>query len=189
MRSIVTLPTTARSCCRHRRIAVWPVRFIRSIRMRPDILFNVNLPLLWNGRAMHSGGGGLGGTVNTSPGEKGSGRFDPQPVTDEYPLTRGYVTFGSDEGHRRGDVSFIYNDEALRNWAGAALKKVSRRCSASDRRCVWAVARVYVLQWRVGRRERGAVHGAAPRRGLRRDHGGLAGAELDVYSPGRQQHP
>ncbi len=89
----------------------------------PNILFNVNLPLQWNGRAMHSGGGGLGGTVNTSPGEKGSGRFDPQPVTDEYPLTRGYVTFGSDEGHRRGDVSFIYNDEALRNWAGAALKK------------------------------------------------------------------
>ncbi len=89
----------------------------------PEIRFNVNLPLQWNGRAIHSGGGGLGGVVNTAPGEKGSGRFDPQPVTDTYPLSRGYVTFGSDEGHRSGEIAFIYNDEALRNWAGAALKK------------------------------------------------------------------
>ena len=89
----------------------------------PAIRFNVNLPLAWNGRVMQSGGGGLGGNVNTAPGLKASGRFDPQPVTDEYPLSRGYVTFGSDEGHRTGDLSFIYNDEALRNWAGEALNK------------------------------------------------------------------
>ncbi|MDH3421013.1 MAG: tannase/feruloyl esterase family alpha/beta hydrolase, partial [Gammaproteobacteria bacterium] len=90
----------------------------------PEIQFNVNLPLIWNGRAMQSGGGGLGGAINTAPGQKASGRWDPQPVTEEYPLTRGWVTFGGDEGHRRGDISFIYNDEALRNWAGDALKKI-----------------------------------------------------------------
>ncbi len=90
----------------------------------PEIRFNINLPLTWNGRAMQSGGGGLGGAVNTAPGEKASGRWDPQPVTEAYPLTRGWVTFGGDEGHRRGDISFIYNDEALRNWAGDALKKI-----------------------------------------------------------------
>ena len=98
---------------------------IASIDARaPEIQFNINLPLTWNGRAMQSGGGGLGGAVNTAPGEKASGRWDPQPVTDAYPLTRGWVTFGGDEGHRRGDISFIYNDEALRNWAGDALNKI-----------------------------------------------------------------
>lgn len=90
----------------------------------PEIQFNVNLPLVWNGRAMQSGGGGLGGAVNTAPGEKAWGRWDPQPVTEEYPLTRGWVTFGGDEGHRRGDIAFIYNDEALRNWGGDALNKI-----------------------------------------------------------------
>ncbi|NNC66370.1 MAG: tannase/feruloyl esterase family alpha/beta hydrolase [Gammaproteobacteria bacterium] len=90
----------------------------------PEIQFNINLPLAWNGRAMQSGGGGLGGTVNTAPGQKASGRWDPQPFTEAYPLTRGWVTFGGDEGHRRGDISFIYNDEALRNWGGDALKKI-----------------------------------------------------------------
>jgi len=98
---------------------------IRSIdEQAPEIRFNVNLPLAWNGRAMQSGGGGLGGAVNTAPRQKASGRWDPQPATEEYPLTRGWATFGGDEGHRRGDISFIYNDEALRNWAGDALKKI-----------------------------------------------------------------
>jgi hypothetical protein len=89
----------------------------------PPIRFNINLPERWNAKAMQSGGGGLGGIVNTAPGQKASGRFDPQPLNDPYPLARGYATFGSDDGHRDGDVSFIYHREALENWAGAALMK------------------------------------------------------------------
>jgi hypothetical protein len=89
----------------------------------PVIRFNINLPERWNGKAMHSGGGGLGGVINTAPGVKASGRFDPQPVTDPYPLTQGYATFGADDGHPEGDVYFMYNAEALANWAGDALKK------------------------------------------------------------------
>ena len=90
----------------------------------PPILFNVNLPSEWNGKALQSGGGGLGGNVNTAPGKKASGRFDPQPYSDTYPLTNGYVTFGGDEGHQGGDIEFMYNDEALRNWADDSLIKV-----------------------------------------------------------------
>jgi len=90
----------------------------------PAILFNVNLPLDWNGKALQSGGGGLGGNLTTAPGMKASGRFDPQPYTDTYPLTEGYVTFGGDEGHQGGDVAFIYNDEALRNWGQESFVKV-----------------------------------------------------------------
>jgi feruloyl esterase len=90
----------------------------------PPILFNVNLPVDWNGRLLQSGGGGLGGSVNTAPGRKASGRFDPQPYNDSYPLTDGYVTFGGDEGHQGGDVGFMYNEEALLNWAGESQIKV-----------------------------------------------------------------
>jgi feruloyl esterase len=102
----------------------------------PPIRFNVNLPDGWNGKAMHSGGGGLGGVVNTAPGQKAFGRFDPQPLTDTYPLTRGYATFGGDDGHRQGDITFIYNDEALRNWAGDSLQKTRDVA-------VWLLERTY----------------------------------------------
>jgi feruloyl esterase len=90
----------------------------------PPILFNINLPADWNGKALQSGGGGLGGSRNTAPGLKGSGRFDPQPYSDTYPLTDGYVTFGGDEGHQGGDIGFMYNEEALLNWAGESQVKV-----------------------------------------------------------------
>ena len=90
----------------------------------PPILFNVNLPADWNGKALQSGGGGLGGSLNTAPGLKASGRFDPQPYDDTYPLTDGYVTFGGDEGHQGGDVGFMYNEEALLNWAGESQIKI-----------------------------------------------------------------
>ena len=102
----------------------------------PPVRFNINLPEPWNGKALHSGGGGLGGTLNTAPGEKAFGRFDPQPYDDSYPLTDGYATFGGDDGHARGDVGFIYNDEALRNWAGDSLKKTRDVA-------VWLIERAY----------------------------------------------
>lgn len=91
------------------------------------INFAVNLPLSnWNGRALQSGGGGLGGVVITAPGNKASGRFDPNPVNVPYPITQGYVTYGSNQGHpRAGPTSFDFarNDEVLRNWAYEEIKK------------------------------------------------------------------
>ena len=90
----------------------------------PPINFAVNLPLAnWNGRILQSGGGGLGGQLITAPGNKASGRFDPNPVNVPYPVTQGYVTFGSDNGHPARDFAFTRNDEAVRNWAHEELKK------------------------------------------------------------------
>jgi feruloyl esterase len=93
----------------------------------------IGLPLSnWNGRALQSGGGGLGGVVMTAPGNKASGRFDPNPLNVPYPITQGYVTFGSDQGHPRAgstraqggdDLAFTRNEEAMRNWAFEESKK------------------------------------------------------------------
>jgi feruloyl esterase len=92
----------------------------------PPIKFAMNLPLAnWNGRALQSGGGGMGGQLITAPGNKASGRFDPNPLNVPYPITQGYVTFGSDNGHPLGirDHSFTRSDEAIRNWGHEELKK------------------------------------------------------------------
>ena len=93
------------------------------MRNAPPIRYAVNLPLQWNGRALHSGGGGLNGVVITAPGNKASGRFDPIPLDRPYPISLGYVTFGSDSGHQNPDTTFMRSDEALRNWGGDELKK------------------------------------------------------------------
>ena len=89
----------------------------------PPIQFAVNLPLVWNGRALQSGGGGLGGAIITAPRGKASGRFDPMPLDKPYPINMGYATFGSDGGHSGQDIAFMQNDEAVRNWGGDELKK------------------------------------------------------------------
>jgi Tannase and feruloyl esterase len=89
----------------------------------PMIRFQVNLPVAWNGKAMMFGGGGYNGTLAT-----GVGNLPAGPADKPFPLGRGYATFGSDSGHQAGpatsrDGSFLANDEALRNFAGDALKK------------------------------------------------------------------
>ncbi|MCS0627892.1 tannase/feruloyl esterase family alpha/beta hydrolase [Telluria mixta] len=90
----------------------------------PAIKFAINLPLSnWNHRALQSGGGGMGGAVITAPGQKASGRFDPMPIDAPYPISLGYVTFGSNGGHASGDFAFTKSDEAMRNWAYEHLKK------------------------------------------------------------------
>jgi len=110
------LPTPARCLVLGRVLPVDPAA--------PPIQFAVNLPLTdWNGRALQSGGGGLGGQVITAPGSKASGRFDPNPLDVPYPIAQGYVTFGSDQGHARGDFRFTRNEEAMRNWAHEEIKK------------------------------------------------------------------
>ena len=68
----------------------------------PPVNFNVNLPITWNGKALQSGGGGLGGALITAPNQKASGRFAPIPLDLPYPLTLGYVAFGDDDGHQTG---------------------------------------------------------------------------------------
>ena len=87
----------------------------------PDILFQLNLPANWNGKALQMGGGGYNGRLVT--GE--DGRF-PDPKKP-LPLGQGYATFGSDSGHetKPGEdaAAFAANAEALRNFGGDQLKK------------------------------------------------------------------
>lgn len=90
----------------------------------PDILFNVALPVAWNGKALMIGGAGYDGTIQDV-----SGALPNSPVGVLSPLARGYAVFGSDGGHQFSPASgkaaggFLVNDEAHRNWMGEALKK------------------------------------------------------------------
>ena len=89
----------------------------------PKIKFQVNLPEAWNKKAMMFGGGGYNGTIAAVTGNVPAG-----PVDKPTPLGRGYATFGSDSGHQANangsrDGTFGVNDEALKNFAGDALKK------------------------------------------------------------------
>ncbi|MGO1051911.1 tannase/feruloyl esterase family alpha/beta hydrolase [Crossiella sp. CA198] len=93
----------------------------------PDIRFRLGLPTRWNHKAMMFGGGGYNGTI---PDIAGTVPFGP--ADQPGPLARGYATFASDSGHQAApdfqptrslDGSFGRNDEALRNFAGDALKK------------------------------------------------------------------
>ncbi len=89
----------------------------------PPILFQVNLPLNWNGRSLQYGGGGFNGSVTSATGLMVAGRYD-QPS----PLAQGYVTYGTDSGHQNkpGEApqAFAANDEAFVNFAHASYKKV-----------------------------------------------------------------
>lgn len=89
----------------------------------PDIRFQIDLPATWSGKAMMFGGGGYNGAIPRTDGQVIAG-----PTAGATPLSKGYATFASDSGHQAGpagtrDGSFARNDEALRNFAGDALKK------------------------------------------------------------------
>ena len=84
----------------------------------PDINVRVNLPISWNGKAMHFGGSGYNGSV---PAATGAAPSAPPGVAT--PLARGYVTFAGDSGHTGGNARFALNEEALVNFGYAALKK------------------------------------------------------------------
>lgn len=87
----------------------------------PDINLLVNLPLEWNGRGLHYGGGGYNGSLVTG--------LDPvkfNPADEPVPVEEGWATWGSDSGHQSMsglDGSFMMSDEALRNFGGDQLKK------------------------------------------------------------------
>ena len=59
----------------------------------PDINFQLNLPAVWNRKALQIGGGGYDGALVNAE----AARF-PDPAKPS-PLKQGYATFGSDSGH------------------------------------------------------------------------------------------
>ncbi len=89
----------------------------------PPILFQLNLPVQWNGRSVQFGGGGFNGVLVTGLSLVPGARFD-QPA----PLAQGYATYGTDSGHQnvagQPPQIFALNDEALENFAHASYKKV-----------------------------------------------------------------
>ena len=83
--------------------------------------FEVNLPNAWNGRAVQFGGGGYDGSLVT-----GLTTYSNQPPTADPPLKQGYVTLGSNGGHRGRagfDGRFGLDDEALLNFGKQSVKK------------------------------------------------------------------
>jgi feruloyl esterase len=83
--------------------------------------FEVNLPMNWNGRALQMGGGGYDGSLVT-----GLGQYTLQPPGTDTPLKQGYVTVGSNGGHRGApgfDGTFGVDEEALINFGKQSVKK------------------------------------------------------------------
>ena len=89
----------------------------------PPIKFEVNLPTDWNGRSLQYGGGGFNGVLIT-----GLALPVAYPFDKPSPLSRGFVTYGTDSGHeaKPGEPpqTFALNDEAFENFAHKAYKKV-----------------------------------------------------------------
>ena len=87
----------------------------------PNLEFEVNLPAAWNRRALQMGGGGYNGSLVT-----GLTGFTLQPASVDNPLKQGYVTLGSDGGHKSSagfDGTFAMDDEALANFGKESVKK------------------------------------------------------------------
>ncbi len=95
---------------------------IKPIDQRaPDIEFEVNLPSEWNGRMLQLGGGAYDGNLVT-----GLTPYPGQPAGQQTPLAAGYVTLGSDSGHKSAmgfDGSFALNDESRLNFGQLSIKK------------------------------------------------------------------
>src|SRR5499427_10836287 len=86
-----------------------------------NLEFEVNLPLSWNRRALQMGGGGYDGSLVT-----GLTPYTLQPPNADTPLKQGYVTLGSDGGHKGKagfDGTFGLDDEALVNYGKQSVKK------------------------------------------------------------------
>ena len=87
----------------------------------PNLEFEVNLPFAWNRRALQMGGGGYDGALVT-----GLTLFTMQPANTATALKQGFVTLGSDGGHKSTqnfDGSFGVDDEALANFGKESVKK------------------------------------------------------------------
>ena len=78
----------------------------------PNLEFAVNLPVAWSRRVLQMGGGGYNGSLVT-----GLTGFTLQPANVDNPLKQGFVTVGTDGGHKAPpgfDGSFGMDDEAQR---------------------------------------------------------------------------
>lgn len=87
----------------------------------PNLEFEVNLPAAWNRRALQMGGGGYDGSLVT-----GLTPYTGETPASEPPLKQGYVTLGSDGGHKGKpgfDGTFGMDDEALLNYGKESVKK------------------------------------------------------------------
>ena len=92
----------------------------------PSILFEFDLPSVWNQKMLMLGGGGYDGVIPHT-----AGRIPAGPTDRPVPLARGYAVVGSDSGHQAReqglqglmDASFALDAEALQNYAGDAIKK------------------------------------------------------------------
>jgi len=88
----------------------------------PNMEFEVNLPLAWNRRVLQMGGGGYDGNLVT-----GLTPFTLQPANVDNPLKQGFVTLGSDGGHKASgpgfDGRFALDDEALLSYGKQSIKK------------------------------------------------------------------
>ncbi len=87
----------------------------------PNLEFEVNLPAAWNRRALQMGGGGYDGSLVT-----GLTVYSNEIPTSDTPLKQGYVTLGSDGGHKGKagfDGSWGVDDEALLNFGKESVKK------------------------------------------------------------------
>jgi len=87
----------------------------------PNLEFEVNLPLSWNLRVLQMGGGGYDGSLVT-----GLTPYTLEPPNADTPLKQGYVTLGSDGGHKGKagfDGTFGLDDEALVNYGKQSVKK------------------------------------------------------------------
>jgi Tannase and feruloyl esterase len=119
----------------------------------PDISVEINLPLVWNGKAVQYGGGGFNGVLIT-----GLAPLRDAPRDLPTPLARGYATFGTDSGHQATALpeiqAFALNEEALVNFAYAAYKK-TRDMAAQAAIAFYghAPARVYYVGGSEGGRE------------------------------------
>ncbi len=89
------------------------------------IRFQLNLPTVWNEKALMVGGGGFNGSLVTATGPLRDAA-PGQPL----PLTLGYATFGTDSGHDATAYNatdpgkFALNDEMFANFAHESYKKV-----------------------------------------------------------------
>jgi len=89
--------------------------------VEPHLEFEGNVPEAWNARAWQRGGGGYDGSLVT-----GLGRYSNQTPNGELPLQQGYVTLGSDGGHKGKpgfDGSFGMDDEALLDYGKRSVIK------------------------------------------------------------------
>jgi pimeloyl-ACP methyl ester carboxylesterase len=88
----------------------------------PNMEFEINLPLTWNRRVLQMGGGGYDGNLVT-----GLTPYTAQPANVENPLKQGFVTLGSDGGHKASGPGFdgrwALDDEALANFGKLSVKK------------------------------------------------------------------